>query len=51
MEVKVEKLPKSTVKLIIKIESDKVKETYQHVLSEFAEETEMEGFRKGKECS
>jgi len=48
MEVKVEKLPKSTVKLIIKIESDKVKETYQHVLSEFAEETEMEGFRKGK---
>lgn len=48
MEVKVEKQPKSTIKLTIKVPNDKVKDMYQHVLEEFAKNAEIHGFRKGK---
>lgn len=48
MDVKVEKLPKNTVKLTIKVPADKVLHTYHHILEEFAQNTEIEGFRKGK---
>src|SRR3989338_4097020 len=48
MDAKVEKLPKNTIKLTIKVPADKVTDTYNHVLAEFAENTEIEGFRKGK---
>lgn len=47
-EVKVEKLPKATIKLNIKVPNVKVKDVFEHVLSEFAKNTEVEGFRKGK---
>lgn len=48
METKIEQLPKNTVKLTVKLPNDKVKDSYQHVLTHFAEEIEVPGFRKGK---
>lgn len=48
MEVKVEKQPKSTIKLTIKVPADKVKAAYDKVLTHAAEHAEIEGFRKGK---
>lgn len=48
MKVNVEKQPKSTIKLTITVPQDKVKEAYDHILTHFAENAEIEGFRKGK---
>lgn len=47
MNVNVEKQPKSTVKLTITIDAEKVKEAYDKVVKKFIAETEVEGFRKG----
>jgi len=47
MKTTVEKLPKSTIKLTVTVPSDKVKETYSHVLDEAAKSIELPGFRKG----
>ena len=47
MKTKIEKLPKSTIKLSVTIESQKVKDAYEEVLNEAIKNTEIEGFRKG----
>lgn len=47
MKTNIEKLPKSTIKLTITIENDKVKESYDKILTRAVQNTEMEGFRKG----
>lgn len=47
MQTKIEKQPKSTLKISVTIESEKVKEAYEHVLEHAVAETEVEGFRKG----
>jgi len=47
MKVKIEKLPKSQIKLIITVENEKVKESYNKVLEEAVKNTEIDGFRKG----
>ncbi|HLD51153.1 hypothetical protein A3K34_01460 [candidate division WWE3 bacterium RIFOXYC1_FULL_40_10] len=48
MKTKVEKMPKSTIKLTVTIESAKVKEAYDEVLEDTVENIELDGFRKGK---
>lgn len=48
MQTKVEKQPKSTLKLTVTVPNDKVKEAYTEVLKKFAENTTLEGFRKGQ---
>lgn len=48
MNVEIEKLPKSTLKLKITVPSDKVRETYDKVLDEKVKNTEIAGFRKGQ---
>src|SRR3989338_8319336 len=48
MDVTVEKLQKNSIKLTVKVPADKVMEAYNLVLEKFAENTEIEGFRKGK---
>ena len=48
MKVTVEKLPKSQLKLVVKVDKNEVEETYQQVLQKNVETTEIEGFRKGK---
>lgn len=48
MQVSVQRLPKSAIKLTISIPADKVKETQEKVLTEIAKEAEIDGFRKGK---
>ncbi len=47
MKTNIEKLPKSTIKVTITVENDKVKESYDKILTKAAQETEIEGFRKG----
>jgi FKBP-type peptidyl-prolyl cis-trans isomerase (trigger factor) len=47
MQSKIEKLPKSTLKITVTVESSKVKEAYEKVLDKAVLETEIEGFRKG----
>ena len=47
MKVNVEKQPKSTLKITITVENDKVKKAYDEVLEETVKTTEIEGFRKG----
>ncbi|MFH1648204.1 MAG: trigger factor [Patescibacteria group bacterium] len=47
MKVNVEKQPKSTLKITITVENDKVKKAYDKVLEETVKTTEIEGFRKG----
>lgn len=47
MQTKIEKLPKSTLKITVTVESSKVKESYEKVLEKAVQETEIEGFRKG----
>ncbi len=47
MNTKIEKLPKSTIKLTVTLEKEKVKESYEKVLTEAVKNTEIEGFRKG----
>lgn len=47
MKTNIEKLPKSTIKLTITIENDKVKEAYEKTLAQAVQNTEIEGFRKG----
>ncbi len=48
MKTKIEKLPKSTIKLEVTVPHKKVKETYDQVLAAATESAEIEGFRKGK---
>ncbi|MFZ5425154.1 MAG: trigger factor [Patescibacteria group bacterium] len=48
MEIKVEKNPKSTLKLTITVEKEKVSDAYNSVVTKFVEEAELPGFRKGK---
>jgi trigger factor len=48
MKVAIQRLPKNTVKLTITVEADKVKESYNKIFSEIAENIEVDGFRKGK---
>lgn len=47
MEVKVQKLPKSQLKVVVSVENSHVKNTYASVLAKKAETTVIEGFRKG----
>lgn len=47
MQTNIEKLPKSTLKVSIIVEKDKVKETYETILDKAVLDTEVEGFRKG----
>ena len=47
MKVNVEKQPKSTVKITITVEAEKVKQAYNKVVDKLIVETEIEGFRKG----
>ena len=48
MKVEVERLPKKEVKLKIEIESEKVSQTYSHVVEEMVKNAEVKGFRKGE---
>ncbi|NMB70442.1 hypothetical protein GYA27_04595 [candidate division WWE3 bacterium] len=48
MQTQVEKLPKSTLNIKVTVPVDKVKETYELLVVKAIEETEVEGFRKGK---
>lgn len=48
MEVKIEKQPKSTLKLTIKVENQKIKEAFEKSLDKAVETVTIEGFRKGK---
>ena len=45
MNVKVEKQPKSTLKLSVTVEVAKVKEAYEKILSDLVASTELPGFR------
>ena len=47
MKVTVEKQPKSTLKITITVENEKVKKAYEEILDETVKTTEIEGFRKG----
>lgn len=47
MQTKVEKLPKSTIKLTVTVEAGKVGDSYNKVLEALTKTTEVEGFRKG----
>lgn len=47
MKTNIERLPKSTIKLTVTVENDKVKEAYEKILTETVNNTEIEGFRKG----
>jgi trigger factor len=47
MKTNVEKMPKSTIKLTVTVPTDKVKESYDKVLTEAVKATELPGFRKG----
>lgn len=48
MNVKVEKMPKAQLKLDVTVENQKVKDSYEKILTKAVEETEVDGFRKGK---
>jgi FKBP-type peptidyl-prolyl cis-trans isomerase (trigger factor) len=48
MQTHVEKLPKSSLNIKVTVPVDKVKETYELLILKAVEETEVEGFRKGK---
>ena len=47
MKTQIEKLPKSTIKMAVTIENDKVKEFYNNEVKKAVENTEIQGFRKG----
>ncbi len=47
MEIKVEKQPKSTYKITVKIPSIEVKKSYEEILAEVIKGAEVPGFRKG----
>lgn len=47
MKSNIEKLPKSTVKITVSIESDILKKTYEKVLDEAVKTANIEGFRPG----
>ena len=47
MKTKIEKLPKSTIKLSVTVEKEKVKEAYDSVLQAAVNNTTLQGFRKG----
>jgi len=47
MNTKIEKLPKSTIKLTVILEKEKVKESFDKILTEAVKNTEITGFRKG----
>ncbi len=47
MNAKVEKLPKSQLKLTVVVEKEKVKEAYNAALAKAVEVTTIDGFRKG----
>jgi trigger factor len=48
MDIKVEKLPKSRVKLIVKVENDKVKPFFEKAWQDLALQVKVAGFRPGK---
>ena len=48
MQVSVQRLPKSAIKLTVTVPADKVKEAQEKVLARIASEAEIDGFRKGK---
>lgn len=47
MKTKIEKQPKSTIKLTVTIPQEKVAQSYDKILEEAVKETTIEGFRKG----
>ena len=47
MKTNIEKLPKSTVKITVSVESDILKKTYEKVLDEAVKTANIEGFRPG----
>ena len=48
MNLKVEKQPKNTYKILITISKDEVNEAFEHALEHEAKDFETKGFRKGK---
>lgn len=48
MKVKVEKQPKSQLKISVTVPNEKVKEAYSQILAQAVLDTEVPGFRKGK---
>lgn len=48
MKTQTEKQPKSTIKLTVTVDADKVKEAYERVLDKAVVKTSIEGFRPGK---
>ena len=47
MKTKIEKLPKSAMKLTVTVENSKIKEFYEKEVAKAIENTEVQGFRKG----
>jgi FKBP-type peptidyl-prolyl cis-trans isomerase (trigger factor) len=47
MQTKIEKLPKSVLKITITVETDKVKAAYEKILDEAVQKTNIPGFRPG----
>ena len=48
MNVTVQNLPKSTIKLLFTVSPAEIDQTYQKVLADVAKDVELPGFRKGK---
>lgn len=48
MQIQVEKLPKSTLKITVTVPSEKVKEAYEARFEKVVQEAEISGFRKGQ---
>ena len=48
MDIKVEKLPNSELKIVATIENSKVAASYENIVEKIINESEIKGFRKGK---
>ena len=48
MNIKVEKLPNSELKIVATIENSKVAASYENIVEKIVNESEIKGFRKGK---
>lgn len=48
MKTKIEKLPKSTLKITVTVPNEKVKKTYEKLMTDIVKNAEVRGFRKGQ---
>ena len=48
MDIKVEKLPNSELKIVATIEKSKVAASYENIVDKVISEADIKGFRKGK---